>query len=51
MFVTVNISVCNTSLLHASKVDSDVAVVCKDTDVRILMIWTLKDEHKKWLVC
>ena len=26
-------------VLHASKVDSDLAVVCKDTDVIILMIW------------
>ena len=26
-------------LLHGSKVDSDVAVFCKDTDVLILMIW------------
>ena len=25
-------------VLHASKVDSDVAVVCKDTDILILMI-------------
>ena len=25
-------------LLHGSKVDSDVAVVCKDTDVFVLMI-------------
>ena len=39
------ISVCNHEeadtrlVLHASKVDSDVAVVCKNTDVLILMIW------------
>ena len=26
-------------LLYGSKVDSDVFVVCKDTDVLILMIW------------
>ena len=25
--------------MHGSKVDSDVAVVCKETDVLILMIW------------
>ena len=39
------ISVCNREeadnclVLLASKVDSDVVVVCKDTDVLILMIW------------
>ena len=27
-------------LLHGSKVDSDVFVFCKDTDVLILMVWT-----------
>ena len=26
-------------VLHGSKVDSDVVVFCKDTDVLILMIW------------
>ena len=26
-------------LLHASEADSDIAVVCKDTDVLILKIW------------
>ena len=46
-------------LLHGSKVDSDVIVVCKDTDVPILMVWTyiklnitndwyLKYEHEKF---
>ena len=27
-------------LLHGSKVEADVVVVCKDTDVIILMTWT-----------
>ena len=31
-------------LLHGSKVDSDVVVTCKDTDVLILMIWA----YPKW---
>ena len=46
-------------LLHGSKVDSDVAVFCKDTDVLILMIWAysklnitnnwyLKYDHEKF---
>ena len=46
-------------VLHGSKVDSDVIVVCKDTDVLNLMIWTyiklnitnnwyLKYEHEKF---
>ena len=45
--------------MHGSKVDSDVAVVCKETDVLILMIWTysksnvtnngyLKYDHEKF---
>ena len=59
------ISVCNHEeadtrlVLHASKVDSDAFIVCKDTDVLILMIWTyskmnitnnwyLKYDHKKF---
>ena len=29
----------NRLVLHAPKVDSDVAIVCKDTDALILMIW------------
>ena len=46
-------------VLHGSKVDSDVAVVCKDTDVLIFMIWAysklnitndwyLKYDHEKF---
>ena len=59
------ISVCNREgadtrlVLHASKVDSDVVAVCKDTDVIILMIWSysklniinnwyLKQDHNKF---
>ena len=45
--------------MHGSKVDSDVAVVCKETDVLILMIWAysklsvtnnwyLKYDHEKF---
>ena len=33
-------------VLHDSKVDSDVAVVCKDTDVLILMIWAYSKLNK-----
>ena len=47
-------------LLHGSKADSDVVVVCKDTDVLILTIWTyiklnitnnwyLKYDHEKFV--
>ena len=36
--------------LHASKVDSDVTVVCKDLGVLILMsLGISKIEHNKWL--
>ena len=46
-------------VLHGSKVDSDVAVVCKDTDVLILIVsaysvlnitnnWYLKYDHEKF---
>ena len=45
--------------MHGSKVDPDVAVVCKETDVLILMIWAysklsvtnnwyLKYDHEKF---
>ena len=33
-------------VLHDSKVDSDVAVVCKDTDVLVLMIWAYSKLNK-----
>ena len=37
--------------LHASKVDSDVTVVCKDLGVLIVMsLGISKIEHNKWLV-
>ena len=46
-------------VLHGSKVDSDVAIVCKDTDVLILIVWAysilnitnnwyLKYDHEKF---
>ena len=40
----------NRLVLHVPKVDSDVAIVCKDTDVLILMIWaySMLDITSNW---